>query len=429
MRIAICLLIPAAAVLAAVDYSADIQPLLQKRCGGCHGGDARMGDLSISTYDLLIRGGKHGSGAVAGKPDDSPLYTYIIGKSSPKMPMDGTSLADGEIALVKMWIEAGAKGPAAGTEVTAATAKNATAPSVIKPRGATKAQVFGLAWQPGAKVVALARHQQVTLADADTGKAIATLAGHVDAVRSVAFSRDGKCLAAAGGLCAKQGDVKIWNVDKQSVAVAIQGHSDCIYDVAFSPDGKLLATSSYDKLIKLWDTATGQEVRTLKDHIDAVYALAFTPDGKRLVSGSADRGVKIWDVASGRRLYTFSEAIEGINTVAIDPTGKFVAAGGMDKSIRIWRMDENGGELIQSSMAHEDGILKLAWSPDGKTIVSSSADKSIRVLRASDLTELKRMGSQSDWTYGLEFSPDGSRFAVGRMDGSYAVFDTTVVAR
>lgn len=427
MKIGISLLLPMAA-LAAIDYSVDIQPLLEKRCGGCHGGEARMGELSISTYDLLIRGGNHGRGAVAGKPDESPLYTYIIGKSYPKMPMDGTTLADGEIALIKAWIAAGAKGPAAGTAALKPTVSNgAPPPGSIKPRGAVKPQVFALAWQPGAKVVALARHQEVTLSDAATGKTIATLPGHLDAVRGVAFSRDGKWLAAAGGLCAKQGEVKIWNVETKSAAVTIQGHNDCIYGIAFSPDGKVLATSSYDKLIKLWDRETGREIRTLKDHIDAVYAVAFTPDGKRLVSGSADRGVKIWDVASGEKLYTFSDSLDVVNTIAIDPAGKFVAAGGIDKSIRIWRMDDKGGELIQSLMAHEDAILKLAWSPDGKTIMSSSADKSIKVLRASDLTELKRFGGQSDWAFGLEFSPDGTHFAVARMDGSYALHETVVV--
>ena len=425
MRIGILFSLPMAA-LAAIDYSADIQPLLERRCGGCHGGEARMGELSISTYDLLIRGGNHGRGAVAGKPEESPLYMYISGKSYPKMPMDGTTLADAEIALIKAWIEAGAKGPAPGSAMKSAGG-NAALPPSIKPRGPVKAQVFALAWQPGAKVVALARHGQVSLADAATGKTIATLPGHMDAVRGVAFSRDGKWLAAVGGLCAKQGEVKIWNVDKQSAAVTIQGHTDCIYGVAFSPDGKLLATSSYDKLIKLWDTATGQEVRTLKDHIDAVYAIAFTPDGKRLVSGSADRGVKIWDIASGQRLYTFSESLDAINTIAIDPTGKFVAAGGVDKSIRIWRMDEKGGELVQSLMAHEDAILKLAWSPDGKTILSSSADKSIKVFRASDLTELKRLAGQSDWTFGLEFSPDGAQFAAARLDGTYTLNEAVVV--
>ncbi len=405
---------------AAPDYAKDIHPLLEKRCGGCHGGEAKMGELSIVNYASVKRGGNHGAGVVAGKPNESPLYTYVTGKAYPKMPMDGTTLSDGEIALLKTWIEAGAPGPSAGTEVTM---KPAAIPH-IAPRGKPAPQIFAMAWRPGARTVALARHREVSLADASTGQAAATLTGHADAVRNVAFSADGKWLAAAGGLCAKAGEVRLWNVETKQPGVTITGHSDCIYGLAFSPDGKLLATSSYDKLIKLWDASTGQEVRTLKDHIDAVYAVAFTPDGKRLVSGSADRGVKIWDVASGQRLYTFSDALDAINTIAIDPTGKFVAAGGADKSIRIWRMDASGGEIVQSLMAHEDAILRLAWSPDGKTIVSTSADKTVKVLRADDLTELHRLAGQPDWIFGVAFSPDGKQLAIARMDGSYAIHET-----
>jgi WD40 repeat protein len=115
----------------------------------------------------------------------------------------------------------------------------------------------------------------------------------------VAFSPDGKLLAAAGGLPGRGGELRIWDVEKRALLHTIAGHADCIYAVEFAPDGASVATASYDKLIKLWNVATGKEIRTLKDHIDAVYALAFTPDGQRLVSASADRGLKFWDVASG----------------------------------------------------------------------------------------------------------------------------------
>src|SRR5678816_731031 len=79
---------PLAFLLLAIDYTTDIAPLLEKRCGGCHSGVAKMGELSIGTYDLLVRGGNHGKGVVPGKPDESPLYMFVSGKSYPKMPMD-----------------------------------------------------------------------------------------------------------------------------------------------------------------------------------------------------------------------------------------------------------------------------------------------------------------------------------------------------
>jgi WD40 repeat protein len=404
----------------AQSFTKDVAPIFAKNCSGCHAASVKMGSLDLETWEGIQTGGNHGTILVPGKSGESRLYTMLTGESKPLMPMGGPKLAEGEIEAVRKWIDSGAKPPAPGEEPV----KSAEAAPSIKPKAALKPQIFALDYRPDGKLIAAGGYKEVRLLDPANGKALATLSGHVETVRSVAFSKDGKLLAAAGGLPARKGEVKIWDVDQRSVVKTISGHSDCIYAVAFSPDGKTIATSSYDKLIKLWDVATGNEIRTLKDHIDAVYALAFTPDGKRLASGSADRTVKIWDPATGERLYTFGEPTDGINTIAIDPTGKLIAAAGLDKSIRVWSIGDKSGKLLNTLIAHEDAILKLAWSPDGKTLVSSSADKTIKEFRASDLAEIKTLGGQSDWTYALEFAPDSKTFAAGRFDGTFTIYDT-----
>ena len=246
------------------------------------------------------------------------------------------------------------------------------------------------------------------------------LAGHADAVRALAWSKDGSILAAAGGVPGRKGEVKIWKADG-TLQATISGHSDCIYGLAISPDGKTIATSSYDKLIKLWDATTGKEIRTLKDHIDAIYALDFSPDGKRLVSGAADRSIKVWNPETGERLFTMSEPTDGVNSVAVSPDGKWIAAAGQDKTIRVWALEEKGATLKNSMIAHEDAILRIIWSRDGKTLLTSSADRSLKLFRASDLKELKMIGGQPDWSYAMEYSPDGSRVALGRMNGTLIV--------
>ena len=113
--------------------------------------------------------------------------------------------------------------------------------------------------------------------DTHSGKVIAELTGHADAVRSIAFSPDGKKLAAAGGDPQREGEINIWDLESYRSISTLKGHKDCIYSVAWSPDGKLIATGSYDKMVKLWDVATGKELRNLQDHIDAVFAVAFSP--------------------------------------------------------------------------------------------------------------------------------------------------------
>ena len=398
-------------------FAKDVAPIFAANCAGCHASNVAMGTLDLDTFSGIQKGGHSGPVIVPGKSGESLLYLRITGAVTPAMPLNGKKLADGEIEIIRKWIDAGAKPPGPGEVAT----KGAAAIPDIKPRTAVKPLISALAYRPDGKLLALGTFKEVRLVEPETGKIVATLPGEAEDVRAVAFSRDGKLLAAAGGLPARGGEMKIWDVEKRTPLRTIAGHADCIYAVEFTPDGKAVATASYDKLIKLWDVESGKEIRTLKDHIDAVYALAFTPDGKRLVSASADRGVKVWDVASGERLYTLSDATDGLNALAVDPAGKRVAAGGLDRTIRVWSLGEKSGTLLNSLIAHEDAILQLAWSPDGKYLVSSAADKEVKVFQADDLTLVKTL-RQPDWALSLGFAPDGKSFAVGRFDGSYEIY-------
>ena len=401
--------------LFAQEFSKDIAPIFAANCIGCHASGVKMGSLDLDTMEGIRTGGNNGTILVPGDSAASRLYLMVAGKMAPAMPLSGKALAAGEVETIRKWIDAGAK---AGEPIKVSSLN--TVPN-IKPKVAVKPQIGAIAYRPDGKLMALGTYKEVRLAD-PAGKIVGALTGHAEQVRAVAFSPDGLLLAAAGGLPARKGEVKIWDVEKRSVVRTIVGHTDCIYAVAFSPDGKTLATSSYDKLIKIWETATGKEVRTLKDHIDAVYDLAFTPDGKRLLSAAADRTVKVWDTATGERQYTLGEPLDGLNTIAIHPSGKMVAAGGLDKTIRIWSLGEKEGKLLHSLIAHEDAILRLAFSPDGKLLVSTAADKTIKIFKTDDLTEIKTIAGQPDWVLSLEFAPDGKSFAAGRFDGSLTIY-------
>ncbi|HTT65756.1 MAG TPA: c-type cytochrome domain-containing protein [Bryobacteraceae bacterium] len=401
----------------APSFAKDVVPIFAANCAGCHASNVTMGSLDLDTFAGIQKGGHSGPVIVPGKSGESLLYLRITGKLTPAMPLNGKRLPDAAIEVIRRWIDAGAKPPAPGEVAAPRT------PAIpdIRPRAKVSPLISSLAYRPDGKMLALGTFQEVRLVDPATGTVIATLPGEAEDVRAVAFSRDGKLLAAAGGLPARSGQVLVWDVAKRAVLRTITGHTDCIYAVEFAPDGMSLATASYDKLIKLWDVASGKETRTLKDHIDAVYALAYTPDGKRLVSASADRGVKIWDVESGERLYTLSGPEDGLNTLALDPDGKRVAAGGLDRTIRVWSLGEKSGALLNSLIAHEDAILQLAWSPDGKYLVSSASDKEVKVFKADDLTVVKTY-RQPDWAISLGFAPDGKSFAVGRFDGSFEIY-------
>jgi len=374
----------------------------------------------MESFDSLMKGGVHGPAIVPGKAADSRLIQMLEGKVQPRMPFGAEPLPESDIAAIKAWIEAGAHAPTPG-EAAAPSAPLAI--PEIRPETRIVSPVLSLRFSPDSRTLAAGGYQEVRLIDTVNEKVVATLGGHADYVRAIAFSPDGKRLAAAGGPCQRSGEIKIWDLASRQLLKTLQGHKDCIYSVAWSPDGKLIASGSYDKSVKLWDAASGSELRTLQDHIDAVFAVGFSPDGKRLASASQDRTAKIWDVASGRRLYTLSDASDGLISLAYSPSGRQLAAAGYDKTIYIWDLEDEDGHLAQSLIADEDSILALLWSPDGKTIITSSSDGSIRFRDSTTLDPTGVIDHQPDWVEALSASADGKFVAAGRYNGTLSLYD------
>ena len=281
---------------------------------------------------------------------------------------------------------------------------------------------------PDGKTLAVARSGEVEILSLPGRTLVRKLGPHRGRVSAVSFSRDGSQILTAAGEPGVFGEARLWNAADGTLVRGYQGHQDSLYAAVLSPDGAMLATGSYDQQIKLWETASGRELRTLSGHNDAVFDLAFRGDGKILASASGDRTVKLWDVASGERLDTFGQPLKEIYTVAFSPDGKRVVAGGVDNRIRVWQISpqaqENSNPLVYSRFAHEGAVCKIVYSADGKTLVSAGEDRSVKIWDAETITERLELEPQSDWAPALAINPDGKSVAVGRLDGSLAVYDT-----
>jgi hypothetical protein len=90
-----------------------IQPILERRCAACHGPEKHKADLSVESYETLLKGGKDGPVLVVGKAVDSPLISRLLLPLDDEdhMPPQGKpqpTLA--EIAALQWWIDCGAPG-------------------------------------------------------------------------------------------------------------------------------------------------------------------------------------------------------------------------------------------------------------------------------------------------------------------------------
>ena len=68
------------------DFNRQIQPIFTKYCTGCHNDEDREGQLSLASYDTLLKGGAKGSVVNPGHADLSRLVLVVTGKAEPAMP-------------------------------------------------------------------------------------------------------------------------------------------------------------------------------------------------------------------------------------------------------------------------------------------------------------------------------------------------------
>jgi WD40 repeat protein len=193
------------------------------------------------------------------------------------------------------------------------------------------------------------------------------------------------------------------------------GNSGPVLTIAFSPDGKTLAAGSFNdnnNNIKLWDVPSGKELRTLKGHPGFVESVAFSPDGKTLASGSADHTIKLWDVTSGQELHTLATAAQPflqslpipflwlgghsdtVKSVTFSPDGKTLASGSLDKTIKLW--DVASGKELCTLSGNSEPVFSVAFSPDGKTLYSDSKDNTIKIWDIASGKELRTRPSHSE---------------------------------
>src|SRR5579864_330669 len=93
-----------------VDFARDVKPLFAKHCLKCHGPDKQTAGLRLDLHGDAVRGGDSGPAFEAGKSADSLLVKYVAALDPELvMPPEGDKLTRDEVALLRAWIDQGAK--------------------------------------------------------------------------------------------------------------------------------------------------------------------------------------------------------------------------------------------------------------------------------------------------------------------------------
>ena len=100
----------AATAQSAVDFARDIQPILQAQLLRMPWAEEDQGALRLDSRAGSLKGGESGAAIVAGNSEHSLIVRRVLGlDGDDRMPKDGDPLPPAQIALIRAWIDQGAR--------------------------------------------------------------------------------------------------------------------------------------------------------------------------------------------------------------------------------------------------------------------------------------------------------------------------------
>ena len=293
-----------------------------------------------------------------------------------------------------------------------------------------KSPAWGLVFSPDSKYIAagagnddsLGSWGVVNLFEVKSMKVIQSLKGYKSEVRAIAFSRDGKTIAAGGY------PLIVWEVASGKKLHKLKPPSTLISLIYISDQNRMITTSRGERATIVWDTKEGKRVTTLDGDSEAgiVASLDITKDDNLLATGGDGRYATVWDCKTWEVQKTVNGSASRVESELVrfgSADSVLFAKGDFRTPGKIWRI--NDGALKCQLERDRHPTYDARFSPDGHLLAqasSSFADKKFEGLQLWNAETGKLLHSVSGHFTSVAFSPDGRLLATGSNKGMISLY-------
>ena len=201
----------------------------------------------------------------------------------------------------------------------------------------------------------------------------------------------------------------------------LRGHLGAINSAVFLRDGSQIATIGSDQLVRIWDLVHGQTTNVFSPSAESLGGRMVVDNRRDALAVIQHSRISLWPL---ERVFEDSSVIVRhhgkVRHSEVSPTQNHVASVGEDGFVRIFDIDTMK-TLWKAKVGKRYGTA-VAFSKDGKTLAVGSSENpntasppigEIRLLEAASGTMISPPMALKKWVWDIRFSDDNRMLAIG----------------
>ncbi len=218
--------------------------------------------------------------------------------------------------------------------------------------------------------------------------------------------------------------VQIWDADSQTVIATLPFANSSVLDLAWRPNGENIAIAGNGG-VKVWSTKDWDEDPYLIDMPSASMVTAWSGDSKYIASGNFDNTITVLEYGSPHPwiMRGFPGKISNLTWSQCRSSNAPLLAASSMEGIAVWKKeaDDKDGWNANVLTLHDRKIQALGFHPHSLLLASAADDGWLCLWKKAKQVGQILEGTKSGFSC-LAWSKDGKQLAAGGQNGELIVW-------